>query len=173
MGVFDFLKKDRGSDIPATISVEEERGILLQPIDGEIIPLADIGDGTFSAGVLGNGCGLIPSGEAVYAPVSGVVATVADSKHAVGIEADGVEMLIHVGLETVSMNGKGFDMKVKEGDKVKAGQLLFTFSLSEIEKVDGVKTTSAIVVNNSDDLSVFEVLRTGQGKAGSRLFKVK
>ena len=74
MGVFDFLKKDRCPDIPATISVEEERGILLQPIDGEIIPLADIGDGTFSAGVLGNGCGLIPSGEAVYAPMSGAAA---------------------------------------------------------------------------------------------------
>ena len=82
-------------------------------------------------------------------------------------------MLIHVGLETVSMNGKGFDVRVQEGDKVKAGQLLLTFSLSEIEKADDVKTTSAIVVNNSDELPVFEVLRTGQGKAGSRLFKVK
>lgn len=173
MGVFSFFKKDRYLDIPDNISVEEERGILLQPIDGEIIPLSDIGDGIFSEGVLGNGCGLIPSGEAVYAPVSGVVATVAESKHAVGIEADGVEMLIHVGLETVSMNGKGFDVRVQEGDEVKAGQLLLTFSLSEIEKVDGVKTTSAIVVNNSDELPVFEVLRTGQGKAGSRLFKVK
>ena len=64
-------------------------------------------------------------------------------------------------------------VRVQEGDEVKAGQLLLTFSLSEIEKVDGVKTTSAIVVNNSDELPVFEVLRTGQGKAGSRLFKVK
>lgn len=170
MGLFDFLKK---APAAAGITVVEEPGILVQPIDGEIIPLADIGDGVFSEGILGNGCGLIPSGECVYAPVSGVISTVAESKHAVGIEADGVEMLIHVGLETVSMNGKGFDVKVKEGDRVKAGQLLLTFSLAEIEKAEGVKSTSAVLVTNSDDLPAFEVLFNGTGKAGDKLFKVK
>lgn len=170
MGLFNFLKK---SPAAADISVTEEPGILLQPIDGEIISLSDIADGVFSEGVLGQGCGLIPNGEAVYAPVSGTVSTVAETKHAVGIEADGVEMLIHVGLETVSMAGKGFDVKVKEGDKVKAGQLLLTFSLAEIEKAEGVKSTSAILVTNSDDLPAFEVLHTGMGKAGDKLFKVK
>lgn len=115
---------------------------------------------------------MIPSGEAVYAPVSGVISTVAASKHAVGIEADGVEMLIHVGLETVSMNGKGFDVKVKPGDRVKAGQLLLTFSLAQIQKTPGVKTVSAVLVTNSDDLPAFRVLRTGTGKAGQPLFKI-
>lgn len=144
----------------------------IQPIDGEIIPLADIGDGVFSEGILGQGVGLIPSSEAVYAPISGTISTVAETKHAVGIEGDGVEMLIHVGLETVSMNGKGFQVKVKEGDKVKAGQLLYTFSMAEIQKAEGVSTTSAVLVTNSDDLPNFEVLRTGTGKAGEPLFKV-
>lgn len=173
MGFFDFLKKNSAPAVPANVPVQEEDGILLQPIDGEIIPLADIGDGVFSEGVLGDGCGLIPSSEAVYAPVSGTISSVAATKHAIGIEADGVEMLIHVGLETVSMNGKGFDVKVKEGDKVKAGQLLLTFSLAEIEKADGVKSTTAVLVPNSEDLPAFEVLRTGAGKAGDKLFKVK
>lgn len=173
MGFFDFLKKSNIPAVPANVPVQEENGILAQPIDGQVIPLADIGDGVFSEGVLGNGCGLIPSSEAVYAPVSGTIASVAATKHAVGIEADGVDILIHVGMETVSMNGKGFDVKVKEGDKVKAGQLLLTFSLAEIEKADGVKSTTAVLVTNSDDLPAFEVLRTGAGKAGEKLFKVK
>lgn len=148
-------------------------GILLQPIDGEIIPLADIGDGVFSEGVLGGGCGLIPSGEVVYAPVSGTISTVIETNHAVGIEADGVDILIHVGLETVAMNGRGFDMKVKKGDKVRAGQVLYTFSLEEMKKTEGVKTTSAVIIVNSADLPAFDVLRTGMGKAGNELFKVK
>ena len=168
MGLFHFFKKETASDL----SVTEEKGVLLQPMDGEIIPLADMADGVFSEGILGNGCGLIPSGEAGYAPVSGVISTVAASKHAVGIEADGVEMLIHVGLETVSMNGKGFDVKVKPGDRVKAGQLLLTFSLAQIQKTPGVKTVSAVLVTNSDDLPAFRVLRTGTGKAGQPLFKI-
>lgn len=172
MGLFDFFKKSSQAAAPAGITVEEEAGVLLQPIDGEIIPLADIGDGVFSEGILGQGVGLIPSAEAVYAPMSGTISTVAASKHAVGIEGNGVEMLIHVGLETVSMDGKGFDVKVKEGDKVKAGQLLYTFSLAEIEKAEGVEKTSAVLVTNSDDLPGFTVLRTGAGKAGDKLFKV-
>lgn len=164
MGLFDFLKKN---------AAPQDRGILLQPIDGEIIPLADINDGVFSEGILGNGCGLIPSAEAVYAPISGVIGTVAETKHAVGIEGDCIEMLIHVGLETVSMKGEGFDVKVQEGQKVKAGDLLMTFSLDAINKAEGVSTVSAILVNNSDDLPKFELLHTGPGKAGDELFKVK
>lgn len=169
MGFFDFLKKK-----PEGIEVQEEAGIVLQPIDGEIIPLADIGDGVFSEGILGNGCGLIPSAEAMYAPISGTITAVAETKHAIGIEsADGIEMLVHVGLETVSMNGKGFNPKVKEGDKVKAGQLLMTFSLDEINKAEGVKTTTAVLVTNADDLPACDVLFTGAAKAGTKLIKVK
>lgn len=172
MGLFDMFKK-KAPAAPAGIEVEEKPGVVLQPIDGEIISLADINDGVFSEGILGNGCGLIPCSESVYAPISGTISTVAETKHAVGIQGDDVEMLIHVGLETVGMNGKGFDMKVKEGDKVKAGQLLYTFSLAEIEKAEGVSTTSAVLVTNSDDLPAFEVLRTGAGKVGDPLFRVK
>lgn len=172
MAFFDFLKKSKAPAVEC-IDVAPVDGITIQPIDGEIIPLAEIGDGVFSEGVLGNGCGLIPSGEKVYAPISGTISTVAESKHAVGIEGDGVEMLIHVGLETVSMNGMGFDVLVKEGDTVKAGQLLMTFSLAEIAKAEGVETTTAVLVTNADDLHAFEVLRTGSGNAGEKLFRIK
>ena len=172
MAIFDVFKKSKASEVPASIHVAAEKGILVQPIDGEIIPLADICDGVFSEGIMGNGCGLIPSGEAVYASVSGTISTVADTKHAVGIEANGVELLIHVGLETVSMKGRGFDVKVNEGEKVKAGQLLMTFSLAEIAKAEGVKTTTAVLVTNSDDLPEFQVLHTGIGHAGDPLFRM-
>ncbi|MGM9669165.1 MAG: PTS glucose transporter subunit IIA [Faecousia sp.] len=169
MGLFDFLKKKTEPAAPA-----QSGCVLLQPMDGKVIPLEEIGDGVFSSGVLGNGCGLIPSGEAVYAPVSGTVGTVAETKHAVGIEtADGAEILIHVGLETVSMNGEGFDVKVKEGDKVEAGQLLMTFSQAAIEAAEGVSTTSAFLVTNSDDFPGFQVLRTGEGKVGDELIRLK
>ena len=170
MGFFDRFKK---AEQPNGIEVRETSGILVQPIDGEIIPLADIADGVFSEGILGQGCGLIPSAEEVYSPISGTISTVADTLHAVGIEGDGMELLIHVGLETVSMQGKGFDVKVKAGDKVKAGQLLMTFSMDEINKADGVSTTTAVLVTNSDDMPTFELLRTGKGKAGEKLIKVK
>lgn len=174
MGLFDvFKKKTTAAPAAAGISIAEEAGAVYQPINGEIIPLADIGDGVFSAGVLGDGCGLIPSSEEVYAPISGTISTVAETKHAVGIEGDGVEMLIHVGLDTVSMEGKGFNVKVKEGDKVKAGQLLLTFSLAEIEKAEGVRSTTAVLVTNSDDLPAFKVLSTGAGKAGDKIFTTK
>lgn len=173
MAFFDFLKKRAASAVPEHLDIAEDAGILFQPIDGEIIPLSEIGDGVFSEGILGDGCGLIPTGEAVYAPVSGVISVVAASKHAVGIEADGVEVLIHVGMETVSMNGAGFDVKVKLGDTVKAGQLLMTFSLAQIEKTEGVRSTSAVLITNSDELSGLEVLHTGHGKAGDKLFMVK
>ena len=176
MGLFDRIMKKNAPALAAaaSIPVQEEPGILLQPIDGEVIPLKDLDDGVFSEGILGPGCGLIPSSEAVYAPVSGTVSSVAESKHAVGLEtADGVELLVHVGLETVSMNGKGFDLKVKMGDKVKAGQLLMTFSMAEIKAAEGVDSRSAVLVTNADALPMFEILREGAGKAGDKLFRVR
>lgn len=176
MGLFDrIMKKNAPSPAAAaSIPVQEEPGILLQPVDGEVIPLKDLDDGVFSEGILGPGCGLVPSSEAVYAPASGTVISVAESKHAVGIEtADGVELLVHVGLETVSMNGKGFDVKVKMGDKVKAGQLLLTFSLAEIKAAEGVDSRSAVLVTNADAQPMFEILREGAGKAGDKLFRVR
>ena len=176
MGLFDRIMKKNAPALTAaaSIPVQEEPGILLQPIDGEVIPLKDLDDGVFSEGILGPGCGLIPSSEAVYAPVSGTVSSVAESKHAVGLEtADGVELLVHVGLETVSMNGKGFDLKVKMGDKVKAGQLLMTFSMAEIKAAEGVDSRSAVLVTNADALPMFEILREGAGKAGDKLFRVR
>lgn len=157
MGIFDKLFK---KEEPA-IEVRTEPGVLYLPVEGEVIPLADIGDGVFSAGVLGGGCGIKPSDETVYAPADGVVATVAQTLHAVGLQTqDGAEVLIHVGMDTVEMRGDGFEMLVKEGQAVRCGEPLLRFSRSRIEAA-GHPTTTAFVVTNEDELAGVCVLQTG------------
>ena len=157
MGFFDKLFK---KEEPAA-AVQTEPGVLYLPIQGEAIPLADIGDGVFSEGILGPGCGIRPAEETVYAPATGVITTVAQTLHAIGLQTeDGAEVLIHVGMDTVDMGGDGFEMLVKEGQKVRCGQPLLKFSQSKIQAA-GHPTTTAFVVTNEDDLSEVKVLQTG------------
>lgn len=157
MGLFDKLFK---KEEPA-IEVQTEPGILYLPVKGEVIPLADIGDGVFSEGILGPGCGIRPTGEVVYAPADGMVTTVAQTLHAVGLQTkDGAEVLVHVGMDTVEMKGDGFEMLVKEGQAVRCGQPLLKFSQSRI-KAANHPTTTAFVVTNGDELSEVSVLQTG------------
>ena len=144
-----------------TIEVATEPGVLYLPIEGEVIPIAEIGDGVFSAEVLGKGCGIKPAAEAVYAPANGTVSQIAETKHAVGILTDdGVEVLIHVGMDTVEMNGDGFTVMVKKDQKVKCGQPMLKFSTDKI-KAAGHPTTTAFVITNSDDFADVVVLKTG------------
>ena len=160
MGLFNKLfSKDDGA-----IAVTTEPGMLYLPIEGDVIPLAEIGDGVFSAGILGQGCGIKPADETVYAPVTGTVIQVAETNHAIGIASDdGVELLIHVGMDTVEMNGDGFTVLVKTGQKVKCGQPILKFSMSKIAAA-GHPSTTAFVVTNTDDLSGVSVLSTGNAK---------
>lgn len=171
MGLFNYFKKKETS--VSGIEIVAEKETIYQPINGEIILLKAIGDGVFSEGIMGKGCGLRPTGERVVAPIDGTVTTVAETLHAIGIESDdGMELLIHVGLDTVSMNGKGFSVKVKKGDRVKAGDLLLTFSKKEIASA-GFEDTTAILVVNADDYEEVSLLRTGTGMAGEKLMKLR
>lgn len=145
---------------------------VLQPVEGYVIPLNEIEDEVFSSGMAGNGCGIQPTGENVISPVNGTVSVVAGTKHAVGIVSDdGLEMLVHVGLDTVTMEGKGFTTYVKPGDHVKAGQKLLSFSKSEIEKA-GFSTTTAVLVTNAAQYENVSCLRNGLGKIGDDLITV-
>jgi sugar PTS system EIIA component len=128
-----------------------ESGYIYSPFDGEVIPLKDLEDGVFSEGMLGKGCGMKPLKGEVYAPFNGEIILISPTKHAIALKSnDGIELLIHVGLDTVKMNGKGFSPSVKVGDRVKCGQSIMKFSISDIEAA-GYVTTTAIVVTNSEE----------------------
>ncbi|MCI9347703.1 MAG: PTS transporter subunit EIIC [Oscillibacter sp.] len=152
--------------------VQRAPGTVLAPVSGKAIPSEEIPDETFAAGVLGRGVGIEPSEGVIVAPFDGEISTVADTKHAVGLSSpDGMEVLIHVGVDTVAMNGDGFTALVEEGQKVKAGQKLLTFDRA---KIAAAKHPDVVVllVTNSDDYENLTI-RTGDCKALDQVIEVR
>ena len=125
------------------------------PFSGKLVPLSDVPDETFASGVLGEGIAIEPSDGLFCSPVDGTVETIAETKHALGFAADnGLEILVHVGLETVSLKGEGFEVLVKEGDRVKAGQPVAKVDLALIRE-RGLKTiTSIVLTGGAEDLEL-------------------
>lgn len=152
--------------------MEGKDHVIYAPVKGNVIARDAIPDATFAAGVLGDGAGIEPEEGLVVSPVDGEISTVVDSKHAVGISGPrGMEILIHVGVDTVNMKGDGFTCYVKEGDKVKAGQKLIAFDIDKIQKA-GYSSTTAVLLTNSDDYSNFMVKKTGRTERMEELFSV-
>lgn len=162
MGLFDKLKKKSTKDKETEcLDTSEIEGEIYAPIKGKYIPIQEIEDEVFSQRILGNGCGIRPEEGKVYAPVSGVITMIADTKHAVGICAEnGAEFLIHVGMDTIDMNGDGFKVKVNVEDHIKAGQQLMSFDMEKIRNANH-PTTTAFVLTNEDTMKSFEV-KTGK-----------
>ena len=129
--------------------------VVTAPFSGTLVPLSEVPDETFASGVLGEGVAIEPSDGLFCSPVDGTVETIAETKHAIGFAADnGLEILVHVGLETVSLNGEGFEILVKEGDRVKAGQPVAKADLALIRE-RGLKTiTSIVVTGGADDMEL-------------------
>ena len=129
--------------------------VVTAPFSGKLVPLSEVPDETFASGVLGEGIAIEPSDGLFCSPVDGTVETIAETKHAIGFAADnGLEILVHVGLETVSLNGEGFEILVKEGDRVKAGQPVAKADLALIRE-RGLKTiTSLVVTGGADDMEL-------------------
>lgn len=129
--------------------------VVTAPFSGTLIPLSEVPDETFASGVLGEGIAIEPSDGLFCSPVDGTVETIAETKHAIGFAADnGLEILVHVGLETVSLNGEGFEILVKEGDRVKAGQPVAKADLAFIRE-RGLKTiTSIVLTGGADDMEL-------------------
>ena len=142
-------------EVPTVSVIRCAAGKVLQPVKGKVIAREDIPDETFASGVLGDGVGIEPEDDLVVSPFDGTISSVAESHHAVGIESNGMEMLIHVGVDTVNMQGDGFTCLVKEGDEVKAGQPLIRFDRAKI-KAAGYSETVAVLLTNSDDLEGVE-----------------
>lgn len=157
------------SPAAAPISFPDVLGAVAQ---GVFVPMDKIPDPTFSQGVLGICCGVEPETGKVYSPMDGRISQLADTLHAVGIEAEGVELLIHVGIDTVEMKGNGFKSHVKEGQTVKKGDLLLTMDLEKI-KAAGHPATIMVAVTNSDDLTSVEAVASGQLRPGDHLMRLK
>ena len=146
---------------------------LVTPIVGDVVALADVNDPVFSSGAMGQGIAVKPSQGVVYAPADAEVSIAFPTGHAFGLKtADGAEVLIHVGIDTVTMNGDGFEAKVAQGDKVKAGDVLGTFDSNKIAAAGLDDTTMVIVTNTADYASVAPVA-TGSVAKGDAVIEVK
>jgi sugar PTS system EIIA component len=144
---------------------------VLAPISGRAVPLAEVADEVFAEGMAGQGCAIVPeaSGEAV-APVSGVLVKLFEGGHAFGIAADGgIEMIVHLGLDTIELRGRGFERIATEGDRVEAGQPIVRFDLDEI-RTGNYDPVTPVLVTNDEDHPVTGV-RTGEVQAGELLFE--
>lgn len=160
-------KKDAPKPAPAPFPE-----VLGSAAQGTFVPMKEIPDPTFSQGVLGVCCGIEPETGKVYSPMDGTIRQLADTLHAIGIEAGGVELLIHVGIDTVGMNGDVFRSHIKEGQTVKKGDLLLTIDLEKI-KAAGHPATIMVIVTNSDDLSSVEASASDKLMPGDQLMLLK
>ena len=152
---------------------EDVEKVIYAPIQGNVVLRESIPDETFASGVLGDGVGIEPETGEVVAPFDGEISSVAETRHAIGITGPGgMELLIHVGVDTVKMNGDGFTVLVSEGDKVKAGQNLMTFDICKI-KAAGYSTTAAVLLTNSDDYQSCNVVKTGMAKQMEKIVTVE
>lgn len=146
---------------------------LVTPIVGDVVALADVNDPVFSSGAMGQGIAVKPSQGVVYAPADAEVSIAFPTGHAFGLKTrNGAEVLIHVGIDTVSMNGDGFEAKVAQGNKVKAGDVLGTFDSNKIAAAGLDDTTMVIVTNTADYASVAPVA-TGSVSKGDAVIEVK
>lgn len=155
MAYVTFKDEEDTTEETGATKIEVKKETISSPVTGKVIPLSDVKDGAFSEGLLGKGCAVVPSKGEVYAPCDGTVASLFPTKHAVGIISDsGAEILIHLGLDTVKLEGKGFEAHVKQGDKVKKGQLLITMDIDYITKEGYCLDTPVLVTNSSDYLDI-------------------
>lgn len=157
------------------ITVEEVKGedkIVYSPANGTVIPLKNVNDEAFKEEILGKGVAIVPSEGVIYAPADGIVDNLTNTKHAIGIKTDfDAEILIHIGIDTVNLGGKHFEALVKNGDKVKKGDVLIKFDIDAIKKAKYDVTTPVVVCNPEDFDSVIPINRKGV-KVGEALLTV-
>ena len=156
-----------------TVKPDTEKDTIYVPAKGKVIALSEVKDDTFAGEVLGKGVAIYPEEGKIYAPFDGTVTTVFDTRHAIGMTSkDGIEVLIHVGINTVMLNGEGYECHVAEGDVVKAGTLLLDVDLEKI-KSKGYDVTTPVIVTNTDDFAGITVLKKGDLEPLDAVMKVE
>lgn len=146
---------------------------LVSPLDGELLPLSEVKDKVFSSGAMGEGVAIEPSQGVLHAPADGKVVMTFPTGHAIGMKTKaGAEILMHIGMDTVNLQGKGFETLVAKGDEVKAGDELVKFDIDEIHAA-GYVVTTPIVVTNSKDYEKVSVVRQGEVKVGQEILDLE
>lgn len=154
---------------PATERTDEK---LYSPIVGEVVALSEVNDPVFSSGVMGQGIAVKPSKGVVYAPADAEIAIAFPTGHAYGLKTDnGAEILIHVGIDTVSLNGKGFEAKVSQRDRVRAGDIIGTFD-SEVIAANGLDDTTMVIITNTMDYAEVTPIATGSVTNKTRVLEL-
>lgn len=149
----------------------EQDYIVYAPVSGEIVKLENVNDPVFSKKVMGDGIAIIPNSKKIYSPVSGIVSMIFPTKHAIGITKDnGLGVILHVGIETVNLKGEGFDLKVSQGQKVKAGELLMNIDLDFISS--NYDPTTMIVFESEKPINITN-LKEDFCQAGDSLLQLE
>lgn len=166
-------KKSEEKKEEAQAAVEASEPKIYAPLAGEVMPLSKVEDEAFASGAMGDGVAMMPSEGKLYAPCDGEVSVFFPTGHAVGIVAtNGVEILMHVGMDTVNLNGKGFTPKVKQGDHVKKGQLLLEFDIDFIKK-SGLSVVTPVLVTNSSSYTAITKRESGTVEPGTEIIELK
>lgn len=151
---------------------DKKETVICSPFTGKAMELSEVGDGVFSEKMLGNGIAVEPEEGTIMAPFDGTIAAVFDTKHAIGLVSNtGLELLIHIGIDTVQLNGKYYDIKVKNGDQIKKGDVIGTVDLEGIRS-EGYRTITPIIVSDTDNYNEFKE-KTGSVTAGEEILVVK
>ena len=174
---------DSGVEIPTSASQEEStvqeknastsfKGLhaeFVAPANGEMIPIDKVEDDVFSQKMMGEGFAVVPENGEIASPVSGTIVSVFPTKHAIGIKTDDdIEVLLHMGIDTVDLGGEAFEIKVREGEKVKAGKVVATADLAKIQKA-GKMTTMIVVFTNGDKIKDYHYAKTGLVSRGETI----
>ncbi|WP_247931318.1 sucrose-specific PTS transporter subunit IIBC [Streptococcus oralis] len=173
-GAISEAETDRLTEEAVTGTViSPSEGVIQTPIVGDVVALSNVNDPVFSSGAMGQGIAVKPSEDVVYAPADAEVTIVFPTGHAYGLRtANGAEILIHVGIDTVTMNGEGFEQKVAQGDKVKAGDILGTFDSAKIAAA-GLDNTTMVIVTNTADFASVNPVASGSVAKGDAIIEVK
>ncbi len=152
---------------------KEETITIFAPFSGTVVPLGEVGDPVFADEILGPGIAINPDTGELYAPVDGEISTLFETGHAVGITtAEGLDLLIHIGIDTVELKGEGFTVETALNQKVAKGEPLLKADLATIEKLER-DTITPIIITNIDDFNGLEILASGEVKVGDPLLQVK
>ena len=152
---------------------EQDKNSFITPLEGRVCPLSETPDESFAQGMMGKGLVIFPTGNTLYAPCDATIGFVFPTKHAIGLQSEtGLEMLLHVGIDTVKLDGKGFEVHVEQGQQVKQGDKLMTFDLAYIEE-HATSTATPFIFTNLVDGQEFEIVKSGDVKAKEVILKIK